>query len=229
MFRVVLLGFLVFSVSLVVMPTQVYAISLDDEEEDAEDVADLLDEAKKAGKSESFSKADALLKKAKMYGTGSSDVGKAQQYVSAKKKARDERLERERKERERLARLKREKEERARQARLARQRQNSYSSSSSSYGGGGSISLCIPSVPYKCCKTGECRAKSASGRYENVTVKLEKDFVGDCYTLSLYGGNGYGGGNTCSGANGGWSVSANGQSGYANGLGNAIAWLLRRM
>jgi hypothetical protein len=63
MFRVVLLGFLVFSVSLVVMPTQVYAISLDDDEEDAEDVADLLDEAKKAGKSESFSKADALLKK----------------------------------------------------------------------------------------------------------------------------------------------------------------------
>ena len=62
MFRVVLLGFLVFSVSLVVMPTQVYAISLDDDEEDAEDVADLLDEAKKAGKSESFSKADALLK-----------------------------------------------------------------------------------------------------------------------------------------------------------------------
>jgi len=125
MFKIVLLGFLVFTVSMVVVPTQTHAISLDDEEEDAEDVADLLDEAKKAGKSESFSEANELLKKAKMYGTGSSDVGEAEQYVHAKKQARDARLERERKERERLARLKREKEERARQARLAAQRQNS--------------------------------------------------------------------------------------------------------
>ncbi len=36
MFRVVVLGFLVFTVSWVVVPAPVYAISLDDDEEDAE-------------------------------------------------------------------------------------------------------------------------------------------------------------------------------------------------
>jgi len=68
MFRVIFLGFLVFTAFSVVAPTSVYAISLDDEEEDAEDVADMLAAAQKAGKSEAFGKADALLKKAKMYG-----------------------------------------------------------------------------------------------------------------------------------------------------------------
>lgn len=68
MFRVIFLGFLVFTAFSVVAPTNIYAISLDDEEEDAEDVADMLAAAQKAGKSEAFDKADALLKKAKMYG-----------------------------------------------------------------------------------------------------------------------------------------------------------------
>jgi hypothetical protein len=218
------LGFLIFTVSCVVVSTPAYAISLDDDEEDAEDVADLLEQAKKAGKNESFGKADALLKKAKMYGVESSDVSETQSYVAIKKKQRDDRLERERKERERLARLKREREERARLARLARQRQQSQGSS---YSSGGSIQLCVPSVPYKCCKSYECSAKTASGKY--ATVKLDKDFVGDCYTLSVYGGNGYGGANTCSGANGSWSPSANGSSGYTNGLANTVAWILRRL
>ena len=132
MFRVILLGFLVFTVSLVVVPTGTYAISLDDDEEDAEDVADLLDEAKKAGKSESFDKADELLKKAKMYGVKTEDTKEVSGYVAKKKQEKEARLERERKEKERLARLKREKEEREREARLAQQRQQSYSSSSSS-------------------------------------------------------------------------------------------------
>ena len=222
--RMVLLGFLVFTVLSIVVPTSTYAMSLDDDEEDAEDVADLLDEAKKAGKSESFSKADALLKKAKMYGVATDDTQETSSYIAKKKQQKADRLERERKERERLARIKREKEERARQARLARQRQQS------TYGGyssGGSISLCVPSVPYKCCKSYECSGKSASGKY--VTVKLDKDFVGDCYTLSVYGGNGYGGASTCSGANGSWSPSANGSSGYTNGLANTVAWILRRL
>ena len=98
MFKVVLLGFLIFSVAFVVVPKPVYAISLDDDEEDAEDVADLLSQAKKAGKSESFEKANALLKKAKMYGTSKTDVKDASKYISKKKKARDDRIERERKE-----------------------------------------------------------------------------------------------------------------------------------
>ena len=103
MFRVILLGFLVFTVSLVVVPTGTYAISLDDDEEDAEDVADLLDEAKKAGKSESFDKADELLKKAKMYGVKTEDTKEVISYVAEKKQEKEARLER-----ERLAKIERE-------------------------------------------------------------------------------------------------------------------------
>ncbi len=121
MFRVILLGFMLFTTLQVTLPIQSYAISLDDDEEDAEDVADLLDEAKRAGKSESFSKADELLKKAKMYGVNTDDTKEASSYVAKKKQAKADRVERERKEQERLARLKREKEERARQARLVAQ------------------------------------------------------------------------------------------------------------
>lgn len=165
--RLVLLGFLIFSVGFVVLPTTTHAISLDDDEEDAEDVADLLDQAKSAGKSESFGKADALLKKAKMYGVEGSDVSEAQSYVSKKKQLRDERLERERKERERLARLKREKEERARQARLARQRQRSQS-----YSGGG-FSIDYVQVQAECiagfspCIEKNLRVSGSPGRFEN--------------------------------------------------------------
>lgn len=92
-------------------------MSLDDEEEDAEDVADLLEQAKKEGKSESFTKANALLEQAKMYGVSQDDTQEASKYVAGKKKAKDDRLERERKEKERLTRVKREREERARQDR----------------------------------------------------------------------------------------------------------------
>jgi len=156
MFRVVLLGFLVFTVSCVLVPTATYAMSLDDDEEDAEDVADLLDQAKKAGKSESFSKANKLLEKAKMYGVSTDDTQEASRYVAGKKQAKDERLERERKEKERLARLKREKEKRARQARLARQReQESYSRS---YTGSNYSSLSGGSQRFSCeysCRTDE--------------------------------------------------------------------------
>ena len=125
MFRIVLLGFLLFTVTYVVLPTQSYAMSLDDEEEDAEDVADLLAQAKKAGKSESFAKAEALLKKAKMYGVSIEDTQKASDYVAGKKQAKEQRLEKERKEKERLAQLKREQEQRAREA-SARQASSSY-------------------------------------------------------------------------------------------------------
>lgn len=120
--RLVLYGFLAFTVFYVALPTAAYAISLDDDEEDTEDVADLLEQAKKAGANESFDTANTLLKKAKMYGVSIDDTKEASNYIAQKKQARDKRLERERKEHERLARLKREKEERARQTRLAQQR-----------------------------------------------------------------------------------------------------------
>ncbi|SFV91106.1 hypothetical protein MNB_SV-4-158 [hydrothermal vent metagenome] len=145
MFRVILLGFLVFSVSLTVVPTPVYAISLDDDEEDAEDVADLLKQAKKAAKSESFSKADALLKKAKMYGVNTDKVKEASKYIATKKRERDARIER-----ERLARLKREKEERARRARLAQQEGNYGLPKSQCYRTSSNYAL------YRYCTTGSC-------------------------------------------------------------------------
>ena len=155
MFRIVMLGFLVFAVSMVSVPIPTYAISLDDDEEDAEDVANLLEQAKKAGKNESFSQAEKLLKKAKMYGTSSNDIAETKKYISTKKKIRDERLERKRKERERLARLKREKEQREKQARLAAQSQQSNESSyglpkSKCYRTSGSYAL------YQYCNYGSC-------------------------------------------------------------------------
>jgi len=162
MFRVVLLGFLIFSVSCVVVSQPVYAISLDDDEEDAEDVTDLLSQAKKAAKSESFEKANELLKKAKMYGIKKTDVKDASKYIAKKKKEHDDRIKRERKRKERLARLKRERE---REARLARQR--AYSSSNSNYGlpknmcyrTNGNYAL------YRYCNTGSC-----SGFITNYTL-----------------------------------------------------------
>lgn len=92
MFRVILLGFLIFTVSAVVVPTSIYAISLDDDEEDAEDVADLLDQAKEAAKSESFSKADALLEKAQIYGVESDEVATAKEYTQHRKKEYEHRV-----------------------------------------------------------------------------------------------------------------------------------------
>ena len=65
MFRVVLLGFLIFSVSFVVVSQPVYAISLDDDEEDAEDVADLLSQAKKQQRVSLLKKQMNCLKKQK--------------------------------------------------------------------------------------------------------------------------------------------------------------------
>jgi len=226
--RYLLLSFLAFMTISTIIPTITYAMSLDDDEEDAEDVADLISQAKQEGKNESFDKANELLEKAKMYGVSIDDTKEATKYIADKKQTRDDRLERERKEKARLARLKRERkkrEERARVARLTRDRQQTTSSNSSS---GGSITLCVPYAPKRLSHS-KCRAKTLSGSYENATVDLFKDSIGDCYTLSIYGGKGYGGGNTCSGLSGGWAVSANGNSGYANDLSSAIAWLLKRM
>ena len=221
MIRFVLIGFLTFSIVGLLLPLPTYAISLDDDEEDAEDVADLLEQAKKAAKSESFDKAKELLKKAKLYGTNSDDIKQTQKYVKAKKEARDKRLEKQRKEKERLARLKRERE---RRASLASQSGSSYS---------GAITMCYPSIP-KPIDYSKCSgARTASGKY--ATVQLSRgsksviDGKANCFDLSIYANGSYGNGNTCGGVNGYWSVRANGQNGSINGLGNAIAWLLKRM
>jgi len=112
----------------------------------------------------------------------------------------------------------------------ARRNMANSSSSSSSSSSNNSIKVCIPYTP-KYLSHSKCRAKTASGSYENATVDLFRDTRGSrgCFTLSIYGRNGYGGGNTCSGLSDGWAVSANGSTGYASNLPDAIAWLLKRI
>lgn len=214
MFRVVLLGFLVFSVSLTVVPAPAYAISLDDDEEDAEDVADLLEQAKKAAKSESFSKADVLLKKANMYGVGTDDIQETAKYVAQKRKERDERL----------ARLKCEREERARRARLAAQR--SYGGS---YSSRGSISICVPATPSPVSYS-QCTINS--GGFFYATVKLSRGggmSSSNCFDLNIYHSGSIAVANTCGGVNGSWSYNVNGSSGFANGIAQTISQMVQRM
>ncbi len=206
--EILLLCLFVFGAVSIGIPTQSYAISLDDDEEDREDVGDYLQSAKSAAKSENFSQAQKLLKKAKSHGVLFDDVKEVQNYIAQKKQAYEDRLER-----ERVARLERE-----------RQRASSHSSSSSSYG----VSVCIPSIP-RTSESSECRASSASASYENATVQLTKNLIGGCYDLKVYTGRGVGVGNTCGGLNSGWSVNVNGTGGYANGVSNAVAWILQRM
>lgn len=206
MFRVILLGFLILAVSLVVAPTATYAMSLDDDEEDAEDVADLLEKAKSAGKSESFFEANALLKKAKMYGVSTDDTQEASKYVAQKKQARDDRVEIARKEKERLARLKREKEERARQARLA---QSQKVSTSSRY----ITSLGYDAPSYQYDKYTLCfRPYISISDGTHIYAKVTQLYRGDCYQL-LVGSNDssiYGNCSNCSNnTNGYWSCHAN--------------------
>ena len=221
--KVLVLFFLFFSSFSVMFPVASYAICLDDEDEDIEDVSDLLVGVKNAVQSEEFSKAKALLKEAKRYAIMPEEIKEAESFVTKREKAYYARIEREKREKERLARLKREREERARRARLASQGISSYS---------GSITLCYPSIP-RPIEYSECSgAKTASGKY--ATVQLKRGGVSltggaNCYDLTVYTSGSIGNGNTCGGVNGSWSMIANGQNGFANGLGNAIAWLLRRM
>ncbi len=197
---------MLFSTLQVTLPIQSYAISLDDDEEDAEDVADLLAEAKNAGKSESFDKADALLKKAKMYGVNRDDIQETTTYVAKKKQAKAERLERERKERERLARLKREKEERARQARLAEQSRSHRSRYITSLGyDAPSYDWDKYTVWYKL----NISINDGSHIYARVT----QAYSGDCYQLSVgsIDSSIFGGCSNCSKSiNSYWSCHANG-------------------
>ena len=214
MFRVIFLGFLVFTVSCVFVPTNTYAISLDDEEEDAEDVADLLDKVKKAGKSESFGTADELLKKANMYGVSSDDTQEASQYIAGKKQARDERLERERKEKGRLAKVKREKEERARQAQQRQQSSNRYITS---------LGYDAPRHDYDK-YTLWYRPYISISDGSHIYAKVTQLYRGDCYQLLVGSAdsNIYGNCSNCSSnTNGYWSCSAGG-SGQFTVNGNQI-------
>ncbi len=222
MFRVVLLGFLLFTMTCVVVLTPSYAISLDDDEEDAEDVADLLEEAKKAGKSESFSKADELLKKAKMYGVSSDDTQEASKYVSQKKQARDERLER-----ERQAKLKRKKEERERQARLARQREQQSTQSRSRYIS--SLGYCTSSLTHDSIWSRGCiKLNNGSTIWANLLRKS-----GGCWSLLVGSSetNIYGNCSNCSNdTNGYWSCNASGYGSfsYQGDPANAVNAIVQR-
>lgn len=104
---------------------QSFAFSIKDIDKiDRLDREDYIKEAKQKANSENFSKAYALLKKAKKIGLDSTEYIDTKKYIQKKQKAYEARLERERKEKARLARLKKQREERERQARLQRQRQN---------------------------------------------------------------------------------------------------------
>ena len=94
MFRVILLGFLIFTFSFIVAPAPAYAISLDDDEEDTEDVEDLVQQAKKAADAESFAKADSLIKKAGDYQVSTDTVDETRKYIARKRQEREARLER---------------------------------------------------------------------------------------------------------------------------------------
>ena len=113
----------------IMIPTASYAISLDDDEEDAEDVTNYLQQARASAKKESFNEANRLLNKAKAFGMLGADIKETESYIATKKKERDNRIEK-----ERLAKLEKERKEKERLARIEREReqQNSYSSSSSS-------------------------------------------------------------------------------------------------
>ena len=91
--------------------------------------------------------------------------------------------------------------------------------------------MCYPNIPSPV-EYSECSgAKTASDNY--ATVKLSRGGGGlsssNCFDLTIYASGSIANGNTCGGANGSWSVMVNGQSGFANGLGSAIEWLLNRM
>jgi len=173
----------------------------------------LLTKAKRAAGDEAFDKADKLLKQAKRYGRKSDAVENTRRYILAKKQARDERLERQR------------------QARLAAQQHTS--SGGHSYRRRVAISLCNPGIP-RPGESSQCSgARTASGKYATIELKRRKGMFSSsadsCFTVTIYGGSSFGLGNTCSGVNDYWAVRADGASGYVKGLGNAIAWMLRRM
>ncbi|NQX99163.1 MAG: hypothetical protein HRT73_14990 [Flavobacteriales bacterium] len=106
-----------------------------------------------------------------------------------------------------------------------------YSSSSSyvSSSTDRSIDLCVPIIPRESSESNECRAKTASSSYENATVRVTSGFISGCYDLNISASKGNGGGNTCSGTSGTWSVRANGVTGNAEGLSSAISWILMKL
>lgn len=111
---------------------------------------------------------------------------------------------------------------------FARSSQNSgYRTASNS--SGGSARLCIPSIPKEAEYSKCSNARTASGKYATVQLSRSGGMTSNCFELKIYGGSNIAVGNTCGGANGQWSVMINGQSGFANGLGSAIGWLLGRM
>ncbi len=88
------------------------------------------------------------------------------------------------------------------------------------------VQACVPSIPDRI-EHSECKTQSSSGKY--VTVDIFRNSTSSCFDLSIYGGNGSAHGNTCGGLSGGWSVMANGESGYANDVSSAIQWMLNRI
>ena len=121
-----LVGFLIGGFGYVCLP-EAEAISLDDEEEDMEDVEAYIRKAKSAAEADNFGDAEVYLEKAERFGIARDELKEARQYLSARRKERTERLVR---------------QERERQARLAWERQAAGRRSSGGGSGGSSGGAC---------------------------------------------------------------------------------------
>ena len=157
-------------VNLTTYQNNLYAMSLDDDEEDSEDVQDLLDKAKLQASKGNYSKAKSIIKEARKYGVDTDDVQEIYSDVDKKHKAYLAELQR-----QRVAREKREREERQRA-----EAQERYNQSGNK---GGSLSCSRVASNYglyRYCTTGNC--DSLASNYE--VYRLCKD---DEYSSLPYG------------------------------------------
>lgn len=185
--EIVLSCFLIFAGVSVMIPMQSYAISLDDEEEDREDVEDYLQRAKSAAKNENFSQAQSLLKKAQSYGVQQDDLKEAEAYAAQKKEAYEARLER-----ERQAKLEAERQERERIARLERERerQAQYDASGNK---GGSLNCSYVGQDYalyRYCTTGSCDGFAGNYNLHRLCAYDDADALSGNYNIWRYLKNG---------------------------------------
>jgi hypothetical protein len=106
--------------------------SLDNDMDDADDFEEYISDAKISARNENFSSAYSYLEKARKLGVSRSELSNAKSYVSQKKEAYEEKIERER------------------QARLERERQERMAQQSQSYSGDSGNSLDYVMVNIEC-------------------------------------------------------------------------------
>ena len=165
----ILLSFMLGFGYVAVMPTDSYAFSIydDEDEDDREDVEELLSKAKKASNNQNFSYAYTLINEAKKMGVEYKSIEKTRRYIATQESDYNEEL-----------RLKREREEQARLAKI--QAKEKYNKSGDKGGSLNCVKVSSNYALYRYCKTGSC--DSLSGNYE--VYRLCKD---DEYSALAYG------------------------------------------